>query len=982
MKQHYLALAFFLCFFSEIKAQNLFQDTTFTDPVLVSFASDFVTFKNCRFINISGDALTIEGSGVLISNCRFDQISGNAVYALGSEVYLTEDTLSRIGGQAVLGELSAVIVLKSQISEVVETGFACVQCAVSEMTETTLSNVGSGVRLIGNAEYEESYLVNNTIRQVNNGNGIEVADVDVLTIFGVTLDSCMGQGIYLSQVGEAGLESVLLQNNHISRTNLNGIMTEGVLNAVVRNNEVSYPGFLGGDSLGVENCMVWKGNNAKIENNRFHHAEDADCVVTDCPANGLVLYAPATVTRNTIHHCTGAGIAYLIDLAPAETDLLVYNNIVYDVAGNAFAYTGYPVPGVEPANVEVKNNTFHVDHSEQAFPTGVIYFADNSTKVNLAGNIIVYEDAPGFIPFVSIFGGGPLLDTLNVKTDGDIGFVDYAGRDFHLASANTIAHNFLPFDFGLPNDDFDGEVRLGQREAGADELSEEAVLCGCNNCPNEIPDLYFGDFTFSVLAAQNNDLASSTQGVCGVRVEFQHEYIGDITMELVSPAGQVVQLMGPSGLFGSTENTTWNVGFLPCNYPVNPDPGFPEVWSNNVNWGEGGAYTGTYFPAGGCLEDFTVGSVIGDWTLRVTDNQADDRGNVLGFEVMFCDLAGVSCFACSGPPVAQFSTTSVGAWAMTIGNQSTGGATDFDIDFGDGQTASVTAFPIFHAYENAGNYTLRIIATNECGVDTFVQNVNIAGARPSAFAFGAPTTGCEPLAVQLTATDPDHVDTWEWLLPGATPSVSFEQSPAVVYNSSGTYFATLVLHNEVGSDTLFNIVSITVLPNAATPGFQLQTVGDSIICINTTPGTDAFYWTLNGGDPEGADTSPYVFEVSESGFYVVGLTVSNACSALTLNETIEVNIVSVGALADAGWIFGLSPNPNTGEFTLRVAAPENASAVITGLNALGVQILTQNTQILQGENSLPFDLSGFPAGVYHLRVQTTSGSAVLRVVKQ
>lgn len=982
MKQHFLALGLFLCIFSGIQAQNLFQDTTFTDPVVVSFASDFVTFKNCRFLNITGDALTIEGSGVLVSNCRFERISGNAVYALGSEIYLTDDTLTHIEGQAVLGELSAVIVLRTQISEVAEAGFACVHCPVAELTGCTLTQVGSGVRLIGNNEYEESYLVNNQIKGVNVGDGVEVSEIDVLTVFGVTIDSCMGNGIRLVQVGESIAESVLLQNNRISRTNFHGITTEEVINAVIRNNDVSYPGFAGGNPQVSEHCMIWSGVNAKIENNQFHHALDTDCGNPHCSGAGLLLAASATVTRNKVHHCAGGGILYGSDVNPDQGALLVYNNIVYDVAGNAFGYAGNQAAGLEPAKVQVRNNTLHADHTGQAFPTGVVLLADNSTAVELAGNILVYEGAPSFVTPVQTFNAGILKDTLNIKTDGDIGFVDYAGRDFHLASANTVAHNYLPFNFGLPNEDFDGEVRLGQREAGADELPEEAVLCGCNNCPNEIPDLFYGDFTFSVLAAENNDLSTSAQGVCGVRVEFEHEYIGDITMELISPAGQTVQLIGPSGFFGSTEDTKWNIGFVPCNYPVNPDPGFPANWSSSANWGVGGAYTGTYYAAGGCLEDFNVGSVIGDWTLRVTDNQAEDRGTVLGFEVMFCDLEGVSCFACSGPPVAQFSITEVGAWAVTFSNLSTGGATDFLIDYGDGQSGAIPNFPVFHEYENAGNYLVRIIASNECGVDTFIQNIVIEGALPTAFAFGEPTSGCSPLTVQLTATDPVHVDTWQWLLPGGTPSVSFEQSPSVVYENSGTYSATLVLQNEVGADTLFNIVTVEVLPNPTPPSFTLQAVGDSIICTNTTPGADDFYWTLDSGSPAGANTSPFVFEVSESGIYTVGLTVSNSCALLLLNDTVQVNIVSVGQLVNAGWAFELSPNPNAGQFRLRVLATEPAVASMSIYNAYGAHIMSQHTEFREGENSLPFDLSDMPAGVYHLHLQTGKGAAYLRVVIQ
>ncbi|NNF02026.1 MAG: PKD domain-containing protein [Bacteroidia bacterium] len=42
---------------------------------------------------------------------------------------------------------------------------------------------------------------------------------------------------------------------------------------------------------------------------------------------------------------------------------------------------------------------------------------------------------------------------------------------------------------------------------------------------------------------------------------------------------------------------------------------------------------------------------------------------------------------------------------------------------------------------------------------------------------------------------------WTWTLPGATPSVSNDQNPVVVYNTPGTYDVTLTASNAGGSDT-------------------------------------------------------------------------------------------------------------------------------------------------------------------------------------
>ncbi|MFM8489060.1 MAG: proprotein convertase P-domain-containing protein, partial [Bacteroidota bacterium] len=141
-------------------------------------------------------------------------------------------------------------------------------------------------------------------------------------------------------------------------------------------------------------------------------------------------------------------------------------------------------------------------------------------------------------------------------------------------------------------------------------------------------------------------LGQNGQGVCGVNMSFDHEYLGDLSIVLTSPGGQSVTLVGPIGLFGPTDFTTWNIGFVPCGDTPTPDPGFSNQWNNNQPWGTFGNYTGTYYPSSGCLENFNSGPVNGTWTLTVTDGQGNDVGNFLNYEIIFCDPDGILCISC------------------------------------------------------------------------------------------------------------------------------------------------------------------------------------------------------------------------------------------------------------------------------------------------------------------------------------------------
>ncbi|MBL7828538.1 MAG: proprotein convertase P-domain-containing protein, partial [Saprospiraceae bacterium] len=162
-----------------------------------------------------------------------------------------------------------------------------------------------------------------------------------------------------------------------------------------------------------------------------------------------------------------------------------------------------------------------------------------------------------------------------------------------------------------------------------------------------MPDNFMGDFLINVMGATNPTLGQNGQGVCGVNMTFDHEYLGDLSIVLTSPSGQSVTLVGPIGLFGGTDFTTWNVSFVPCGDPANPDPGFSAQWNNNQGWGLFGNYTGSYYPNNGCLENFNSGPVNGTWTLTVTDGQAVDVGNFINYEIIFCDPDGIQCFSCA-----------------------------------------------------------------------------------------------------------------------------------------------------------------------------------------------------------------------------------------------------------------------------------------------------------------------------------------------
>ena len=182
--------------------------------------------------------------------------------------------------------------------------------------------------------------------------------------------------------------------------------------------------------------------------------------------------------------------------------------------------------------------------------------------------------------------------------------------------------------------------------------------------PVDIPDP--GTVTIEIPIGGLTDamLSSPTQGICGVEINFTHEYLGDLTVSLVSPNGTIVQLIGPTTTSTFPTNlSAWDVDFVPCGTPAVPDAGFAPVWSNLQPWQALAFYDGSYHPFDGCLEDFNAGSANGIWQVIVEDNGEFQFGTILGVTLQFCNPDGLDCTPC----LAHAGTLSPGSLTLCAG---------------------------------------------------------------------------------------------------------------------------------------------------------------------------------------------------------------------------------------------------------------------------------------------------------------------------
>lgn len=238
-------------------------------------------------------------------------------------------------------------------------------------------------------------------------------------------------------------------------------------------------------------------------------------------------------------------------------------------------------------------------------------------------------------------------------------------------------------------------------------------------------------------------------------------------------------------------------------------------------------------------------------------------------------------------PVADFSFTTFGL-AVDFQNDSEN-ADDFLWIFGDGMTSTVEN-PSY-GYPATDDYTVSLIASNECGSDTLTTTVPVSNQPVANFITGTPTSGCAPLTVTFFNTSTNGVS-YEWLFPGGSPASSTDFDGTVTYNAAGDYDVTLIAFNGQVYDTL-TVPAIVEVEDVPTPGFTVDLDGGLATFTNTSINADSYEW--NFGDNSSSVNPNPTHTYAGSGAYPVTLTAFNACGSSTFTETLTVNLQPIAA---------------------------------------------------------------------------------------
>ncbi len=233
-------------------------------------------------------------------------------------------------------------------------------------------------------------------------------------------------------------------------------------------------------------------------------------------------------------------------------------------------------------------------------------------------------------------------------------------------------------------------------------------------------------------------------------------------------------------------------------------------------------------------------------------------------------------------PVTSFDTDILDN-IVTFINSTTNGNSWY-WEFGDGDTS--TDFSPTHTYDDDGTYTVTLTASNECGTTSYEQVITILTLPEPSFTSNV-QEGCDPLVVSFIDQSSSNTDFWVWTMPGASPDVSTEQSPTVVYNQPGTYDVTLEVINDAGSVSVTYTDYITVHPTALAV-FVYEIDGLTVDFTNNSENADSYSWNFGDGNSSTEENPSHTYE--DGGEYTVVLTAtSDLCGDVTFSQTFTIN---------------------------------------------------------------------------------------------
>ena len=268
----------------------------------------------------------------------------------------------------------------------------------------------------------------------------------------------------------------------------------------------------------------------------------------------------------------------------------------------------------------------------------------------------------------------------------------------------------------------------------------------------------------------------------------------------------------------------------------------------------------------------------------------------------------------------------------------------------------------------AGSYTATVTDNNGC---TGIINVSITDAGAPSVSATSVNVSCNgglDGSIDLTATGGAAPYTYSWSNGATTEDLTSL--------SAGSYTGTVTDTN--GCIAVGGPIVITepdsIAASATTVDISAAGAADGSIDLTVTGGTPSYTFSWDNGA-----TTEDISGLA-AGTYVVTITDSNGCIQ-TLSAEIVDNFVSIASInAGIGGLM-LFPNPANEQVTveLELLKVSDVKVEVTSLNG---QVLTTERMTEVSQAQVKLNVQDWARGIYLVKVETQTGTEIIRFVKQ
>jgi len=213
---------------------------------------------------------------------------------------------------------------------------------------------------------------------------------------------------------------------------------------------------------------------------------------------------------------------------------------------------------------------------------------------------------------------------------------------------------------------------------------------------------------------------------------------------------------------------------------------------------------------------------------------------------------------------------------------------------GANPSSSINRNPGTIVYNEAGNYSIKLEASNQDGeVDSKTIEIPIDAEIVIGFTTGILVDNFPPMEVALTNSTVG-ADSYNWTFQGGNPSSSTNQHPDnILFNAPGEHAITLEVSN--GLETYQSEQTVTVAPHLAT-NFDYEVAFEdddfqapvTLTIVNNSISATSYTWTFTGGTPStNTDENPTV-TFNLPGTYMLELQATNGKETLSTSQSITV----------------------------------------------------------------------------------------------